>query len=86
MIFAEKCKMCPDTIEHTVHVAGCPAIVQSIYLDHHNAVVSVVHWSLCALCGFLQYDQWWQHPPQSVLDNDEQTSARRPHIVCINKC
>ena len=67
-------------------------------LDHHNAVASAVHWSLCAQYGFPQSEQWWQHQPQPVLDNDwykllydfniftdKRISARRPDIVCIDK-
>ena len=91
-----RCKMFPETIEHIV--AGCPVIAQSIYLDRHNAVASAVHWSLCAQYGFPRSEQWWQHQPQPVLDNDEykllydfniftdkRISARRPDIVCVDK-
>ena len=56
--------MFPEIIEHIV--AGCPVIAQSIYLDHHNAVASVVYWSLCTQYGFPRSEQWWQHQPQPV--------------------
>jgi len=89
--------MFPETIEQIV--AGCPAIAaQSIYLDRDNAVASAVHWSLCAQYGFPRSEQWWQHQPQLVLDNDEygllydfnifmdkRISARRHDILCVNK-
>ena len=91
-----RCKMFPETIEHIV--AGCPVIAQSIYLDRHNAVALAVHWSLCEQYGFPQSEQWWQHQPQPVLDNDwykllydfniftdKRISARRPDIVCVDK-
>ena len=73
-----RCRMFPKTIEHII--AGCPSIAQSIYLDHHIAVTSAVHWSLCALCGFPRSSQWcgfpyssqwWQHQPLPVLDSDD---------------
>jgi len=92
-----RCKMFPETIEHIV--AGCPSIAQTVYLDRHNAVTSAVHWSLCSLCGFSRSTEWWQHQPQPVLDNDSykllydfnmytdrRISARRPDIVCVDKC
>jgi len=88
-----RCQMYPETIEHIV--AGCPNIAQSIYLDRHNAVTSVV---LCALCGFSCCSQWWQYKPQPVLDNadykllydfnlytDRRITARRPDLVFMNK-
>ena len=50
--FCRRCKMYPETID-----SCCPVIVQSVYLDRHNAVASAVHWSLCALFEFPRCEQ-----------------------------
>ena len=36
-----QCRMYPKTIEHII--AGCPTMVQTVYLDRHNAVTSAIH-------------------------------------------
>ena len=93
---SRRCRMFPETTEHII--AGCLSIAQSIYLDHHNAVTSAVHWSLCALYGFTRSSQWWQHQPLPVLDSDDykllydfnvytdrRITARRPDLVFMDK-
>ena len=73
-------------------------MAQTVYLDRHNAVASAIHWSLCGSCGFLRCDSWWQHHPESVLENerykllydfniftDHLIQARRPDLVYVNK-
>ena len=63
----------------------------SVYLGQHNSVASAIHWSLCSSCGFLRCDSWWEHHPESVLENkrykllydftDHFIQARRPDLV-----
>ena len=73
-------------------------MAQTVYLDRHNAVASAIHWSLCGSCGFLRCDSWWQHHPESVLENerykllydfniftDHLIQARRPDLVYVDK-
>jgi len=76
--------------------------LQTVYLDYHNVVALAVHWSLCALGGFPQSDQWWHHQPQPVLNDDDDDdyrllydfntfidrsiSASISELVFMNKC
>ena len=61
-----RCHQYPETIEHIV--AGCPSVAQTVYLERHDVVASVVHWCLCGMCGFERSGQWWCHHPEAVLD------------------
>ena len=96
---SDHCRRCGQFAESVEHiVAGCPVMAQTVYLDRHNAVASAIHWSLCGSCGFLRCDSWWQHHPESVLENerykllydfniftDHLIQARRPDLVYVNK-
>ena len=52
MIFVGSVEFSPESVEHIV--AGCPVMAQAIYLNRHNSITSVIHWSLCGACGFEQ--------------------------------
>jgi len=77
-----QCKRYPETIEHII--AGCLTTAQ----NHHSVVTSAIHWSHCDFGWFSCSIHWWQHEPQSVLDNinykllydftDRRISAWRP--------
>ena len=58
----------------------------------------MVHWDFLGKCGFSRVDKWYEHQPETVLENndykllwdynihtDHQISARRPDLVVINK-
>ena len=57
-----------------------------------------VHWKLARKCNFEAGDKWYEHEPESVLDNEDykilwdfsiQTDhvieARRPDLVVVDK-
>ena len=58
----------------------------------------MVHWDFLWKCGFSRVDKWYEHQPETVLENndykllwdnniqtDHQISARKPDLVVINK-
>ena len=95
----DKCRACseyPETVEHIV--SGCPRIAQTLYMKRHNAVAATVHWGLCANMGFERAEHWWQHQPETAMENesfkllydfnvmtDKKITARRPDIIIVDK-
>ena len=57
----------------------------------------IVHWKLTRKCNFEAGDKWYEHEPESVLENEDYkilwdfsvqtdvTEARRPDLVVVNK-
>ena len=76
-------------------MSGCSKLAQQEYKRRHDNVARVVHWNLLGKCGFSRVDKWFEHQPETVLENnllwdysiqtDHQISARRPDLVVINK-
>jgi len=78
-------------------IAGCPTKAQTVHLDRHSTVTSVIHWYL--IVGFLVPHSGGNISlMQAVLDNenfkllydfnaftDRRILARRPDIVYMDK-
>ena len=95
----DKCRRCsehPETVNY--FISGCPKLAQTVYLERHNAVASTIYWSLTKELNFERADHWWEHKPESVLENDvyklymtlisyadKKITVRRPDIVIVNK-
>ena len=60
--------------------------------------LKIVHWKLARKCNFEARDKWYEHEPESVLENEDykilwdfsiQTDhiieARRPNLVVVDK-
>ena len=91
--------MCHQANERVSHiVSGCAKLAQAEYKRKHDNVARAVHWDLAGKCGFQRDDRWFEHVPDSVLENDNyklmwdcniQTDhdikARRPDLVVVNK-
>ena len=58
----------------------------------------IVHWKLARTCNFEAGDKWYEHDPESVLENegykflwdfsiqtDHVTEAQRPDLVVVDK-
>ena len=94
-----ECRMCHQANETVSHIAsGCAKLAQAEYKRSHDNVARTVHWDLTRKCGFQRGDRWFEHVPESVLENDNyklmwdcniQTDhdikARRPDMVVVNK-
>ena len=75
-------------------MSGCSKLAQQEYKRRHDNVARVVHWDLLEKCGFSRVDKWFEHQPETVLENndykllwdyniqtDHQISARRPDVI-----
>ena len=91
--------MCRDkngTVSHIV--SGCSKLAQKEYKKRHYNVARAIHWDLSGKCGFDRNDKWYNHVPESVLENenykllwgfsirtDHHIEARRPGLVLVDK-
>ena len=66
-------------------------------MTRHDWVGKVIHWELCKKLKFDNTKKWYDHNPESILENEthkllkyfeiktnHQNSARRPDLVIIN--
>ena len=80
-------------------MSGCKKLVQKECTWRHDNVAKAVHWKLCEKYGLEQSEKWYEHTPESVVENerikkiswdvciqcDHVIEAKRPDIVIINK-
>ena len=78
--------------------SGCSKLAQKECKRRHDNLGKIVHWKLARKCNFEAGDKWYEHEPESVLENEDykilwdfsiQTDhiieARRPDLVVIDK-
>ena len=72
-------------------------VVVNLHRRHDN-LGKIVHWKLARKCNFEAGDKWYEHEPESVLENkdykilwdfsiqtDHIIEARRPNLVVVDK-
>ena len=72
--------------------------VVNLQKRRHDNLRKIVHWKLAIKCNFEAGDKWYEHEPESVLENEDykifwdfsiQTDhlieARRPDLVVVDK-
>ena len=87
------CKTADESIDHVV--SGCSKLAQKEYKRRRDNLGKIVHWKLA---NFEAGDKWYQHEPESVLENEDYkilrnfriqtehvTEARRPDLVVVDK-
>ena len=93
------CRVCRKVAESIDHiVSGCSKLVQKEYKRRHDDLEKIVHWELARKCNYEAGDKWYEHEPESVLENEDyktlwdfsiQTDhviqARRPDLVVVDK-
>ena len=93
------CRVCRKVDERIDHiVSGCSKLAQNEYKRRHDNLGKIVHWKLARKCNFEAGDKWYEHEPESVLENedykilwdfsiqtDHVTEARRPDLVVVGK-
>ena len=92
------CRMCRKVDESIDHiVSGCSKLAQKEYKRRHDNLGKIVHWKLARKCNFEAGDKWYEHQPESVLENEDykifqdfsiQTDvieAQRPDLVVVDK-
>ena len=92
------CRMCRKVDESIYHiVSGCSKLAQE-YKRRHDNLGKIVHWKLARKCNFEAGDKWYEHEPESVLENedykilwdisihtDHAIEAQRPGLVVVDK-
>ena len=93
------CKLCRKVDESIYHiVGGCSKHAQTEYKKRHDSLGKIVHWKLARKCNFKAGDKWYEHEPESVLENEDyktlwdfriQTDhvieAWRPDLIVVDK-
>ena len=93
------CRMCGKCGESVQHIAsGCEKLTQKEYKRRYDNVAKKIHWDLCKRHEIEHQDKWYDHIPDSVVENDSVKllwdiniqcdnviEARRPDIVVIDK-
>jgi len=90
------CKKADESIDHII--SGCSKLAQKEYKRRHDNLGKIVHWKIAKKCRFEVVDKWYEHEPESVLENEDykilwdfsiQTDhvieARRPDLVVVDK-
>jgi hypothetical protein len=94
-----KCRVCKEADETINHVVSeCSMLAQREYKRRHDKVARTLHWCLSKKYGLPCADRWYQHEPQSVVENenvkilwdlliqtDQPITARRPDLVVFYK-
>ena len=94
----DSCRLCGAEKETTDHIiACCPVLAKSSYIERHNSVVRIVHWTLCQqyglgapLCALRQHQL--QHVIQDAtgetrllwevgIPTDRHVPSNRPDLV-----
>ena len=90
------CRKVDESIDHIV--SDCSKFAQKEYKRRHDNLGKIVHWKLASKCNFEAQDEWYEHEPESVLENEDykilrdfsiQTDhvieAQRPDLVVLDK-
>ena len=90
------CRKVDESIDHIV--SGCSKLAQKEYKRRHNNLGKIVHWKLARKCNFEAGDKWYEHEPESILENEDYkiledfsiqtdhiTKAQRPDLVVVDK-
>ena len=66
----DRCRCCNGSSE-TVHhlLSACPVLANKEYLYRHDQVCKYVHWCVCKEAGLDVPEKWYEHQPQSVVEN-----------------
>ena len=62
------CSIVDGSIDHIV--SGCSKLAQE-YKRRHDNLGKIVHWKLARKCNFEAGDKWYEHEPESVLENED---------------
>ena len=66
------CRLCGIKGESILHIISeCSKLAQKQYKERHDSVAQNIHWELCGMYGFERENKWYDHIPQSVIENEE---------------
>ena len=61
------CRKVDESIYHIV--SSCSKLAQKEYKKSHDNLAKIVHWKLAGRCNFEAGNKWYEHEPESVLEN-----------------
>ena len=67
--FCRLCKKADESIDHIV--SGCSKLAQKEYKRRHDNLGKIVHWKVAKECSFEVVSKWYEHEPESVLENED---------------
>ena len=93
------CRMCGEKGETVSHIiCECSKLAQKEYKRRHDNVARIVHWEICKKYDLPRAEQWYNHKPEGVTENesikvlwdfnintDYEIEHRRPDIVVVLK-
>ena len=85
------CRVCRKVDESIDHIAsGCSKLAQKEYKRRHDNLGKIVHWKLARKCNFEAGDEWYEHEPESVLENEDNKilwdfSIRTDHVIDVRR-
>ena len=93
------CRMHGTRNETISHIVGkCGKLPQKEYKRRHGSVGKYVHWQFCEKLEFNRARLWYEHEPESVVENenfkilwdftiqcDHMIEVRRPNMVVVDK-
>ena len=63
-----------ERIDHIV--SGCSNLAQKEYKRRHDNLGKIVHWELARKCNFEAGNKWYEHEPESILENEDYKTLR----------
>ena len=63
------CRKVDKSIDHIV--SSCIKLAQKEYKRTHDNMGKIVHWKLARKCDFEARDEWYEHEPESLLQNED---------------
>jgi hypothetical protein len=66
----DRCRCChgpPETVHHLL--SACPELAPREYLYRHDQVCKYVHWCVSKQAGLEVPEKWYEHQPESVVEN-----------------
>ena len=67
-------------------VSGCSKLAHKEYKRRHDNLRKIVHWKLARKCNFEAGDKWYEHEPESILENEDykilwDVSIQTDHVI-----
>ena len=93
------CRMCGEKGETvSLIICECSILAQKEYKRRHDNVARIVHWEICKKYDLPRAEQWYNHKPEGVTENesikvlwdfnintDYEIEHRRPDVVVVLK-
>ena len=66
------CRVCRKVDRSTYNiVSGCSKLAQKEFKRKHDNLGKTVHWKLARKCNIDAGDKWYEHKPETVLENED---------------